>query len=552
MLKTTFLIGFAPASFMIVSNGHVFEFSTSCHQEKILWMKLLRANITSSQLNIDESSLTDKMERIVPISFYYKSGQPRFTLRTSKSQSSITLDTNAQDPSTAPIRRSRSITVQCSKSTDNIMFSAGYHSMSFGAKPCLNTTRRSSVDQIFRSRSLLKRMEVIESNYTIELLSNTSSLTESTVEHIENTSECPGTNVHNIKRISQTRLAQPHSIKVAIDQKFYDVCTQDYLSSRAWYARERSAGVTLRKRKSLPFIRTSPSNMSLNSTNMKRRTSDVGHPGRQNPLDKAVSEIPLDDYVAFQKSLVTQQRAETARRPSLTCLAIKNNWSRISGTTESKLDESTESNPPSPTEASNERGVAPWEQVDTKLPSSVPDVALYETYPSKTVPTTKGSMATAVKQTLEVDQVEPAVMNNVAKDTDDVQTGGRRISETLNVCKVSISANFGSASKATSVTKALVVLQPKRAVSAPLSPKSQRSTRKSHRSASLLVPKSVAPVKMSEIPNQVPNRSSLPPLLRRNVEISQPTSFAYSSTPPSTPRTSFFDSSKLRQMLWWK
>ncbi|CAO3693426.1 unnamed protein product [Umbelopsis ramanniana] len=527
--------GYSLSSFMLVSNGHMFEFSASCQQEKLLWIKALRSNILSSQLIIDEAIRTDGTGKSVPVSFYYKSSNPCFPLRTSKSQSSIALATNKEEPDSTPIRRSRSITVQCSKSIDNLIFAAGYHSMSFGAKPIINPGRRSSVDQIFRSRSILKRSEDIESNYTIELFSTTSSPTESTVEHQDaGTFSSLNTPSTTFKRISQPRLAQQYSIKNAIDQKFLDVCTPDYLSSRAWYTRERNAGVTLKKRKSLPFIRPSSSAMSLSAVNVKRRTSDVGHSGRRNSLDKIMKVTPLDDYLAFQKAIVSQ-RTEAARRPSLTSQAIRNSWSKGSGATENKVDAASirktraYSGITDGDEEEDEDVVAPWEQTKPAVAGSEESSTYYQAdLPKNAVSASERLVTSPSKQCLENIGISPGFVHNQERDLEITKSDGRRISQTLNFCK------------------------PKRAISAPpISPKTTRAQR-SQRSTSLLVPKSINPIPLSEVPHSTMKRASLPPPLGRTIEISQPTSFAYSSTPPSTPKSAFFDSFKLKQILWWK
>jgi hypothetical protein len=429
------------SSFMLVSNGHIFEFSASCLQEKQLWMKNLRSNIISSQLIIDEIIRTDGIGKSVPISFYYKSSHPCFPLRTSKSQSSIALDTNKEDPTSPAIRRSRSITVQCSKSIDSLLFSAGYHSMSFGAKPDIITTRRSSVDQIFRSRSLLKRSEDIESNYTIDLFSTTSSPTESTVEHQDNGTPMSLNSLSIVKRISQPRLAQQYAIKNGIDQRFIDVCTQDYLSSRAWYTRERSSGVTLIKRKSLPFIRPSSSAMSLSAANVKRRTSDVGHSGRNSTLDKSINVTPLDQYVSMQKSIASQ-RTEATRRPSLTSQAIRNNWSRLSGTNDIKVDGPSDQKTRTHSDIVNDDEdeddvVAPWEQTTTLMAGTDESHTYYQADTPKNAVSSNDKMApSSPKQGLGNIGMSSGFVHNQARDPESTKSEGRRFSQTLNFYKV--------------------------------------------------------------------------------------------------------------------
>jgi hypothetical protein len=548
------LKGLSLASFMLVSNGHMFEFSASCQQEKLLWMKSLRSNILSSQLTIDEAIRTDGIGKSVPVSFYYKSSNLCTPLRTSKSQSNVALAIKKEDPDSTPIRRSRSITVQCSKSIDNLIFAAGYHSMSFGAKPVINTGRRSSVDQIFRSRSILKRSDDIESNYTIELFSTTSSPTESTVEHQDAGAFMPLSTLPTLKRISQPRLTQQYSIKNAIDHKFLDVCTPDYLSSRAWYTRERKAGVTLKKRKSLPFIRPSSSAMSLSAVNVKRRTSDVGHSGRRNSLDKIMKVTPLDDYIAFQKSIVSQ-RTEAARRPSLTSQAIRNSWSKGSGTTRSKIDEASihktrvYSGVADCENEEDEDVVAPWEQTRPAVTESEEMGSYFQIdLPKNAVSASEKLVPSPSRQCLRNLGIVPGFVHNQERSIEITKSDGRRISQTLNFCKVRVVIIY----EEVEINLLTPVMQPKRAISAPpISPKTTRAQR-SQRSTSLLVPKSINHVPLSEVPHSTMKRASLPPPLGRTVEISQPTSFAYSSTPPSTPKSAFFDSFKLKQILWWK
>ncbi|KAM3581736.1 hypothetical protein VKS41_005897 [Umbelopsis sp. WA50703] len=442
----------------------------------------------------------------------------------------MAIDSNDDDPNSVPIRRSRSITVESNKSLDQLMFAAGYQPMTLGDKPGAITTRRSSVDHMFRSRSLLKRAETMESNYTIELLSTSSNPNDPTI-HQDSSQSYNNAEPTEIKRISQMRMAQQYSIKVAIDQRFNDVCTQDYLSSRAWNQREKITTVTLKKRKSLPFISSSSSTSSLTSINVRRRTSDVGHFGRRSSMDKQANEMPLEDYVEFQKSLMNQ-RAEASRRPSLTCQAIRNNWSRISGVMESKVDDLPENDIVLTTEAENDF-VAPWEKSKATEQENGTNYSISDNDGQrKLIEATLEKLDNSNSRTnMERHNVETKVILHQSELVyNPTKSEGRRISKTLQFCK------------------------PKRAISAPLASKPNRSPQRSQRSSSLLIPKSTAPVPLTEVPSSVArNRYSTPPPARRNVEISQPTSFAYSSTPPSTPKSAFFDySMKLKQILWWK
>ncbi|KAG2174924.1 hypothetical protein INT43_005986 [Umbelopsis isabellina] len=483
--------GCVPFSFMLTAKEHIFEFAASCEQEKQLWLKALSSNILLSQQSIDESSKIVKVGRFVPISFYFKSNQTCYALRPSKSHSNMTFDSKDDDASSAPIRRSRSITVESNKSLDQLMFAAGYQPMTLGDKPGAIAARRSSVDHMFRSRSLLKRADTMESNYTIELLSTSSPPNEPMMQQ-----EIPpdnGSESIEIKRISQMRMAQQYSIKIAIDQRFNDVCTQDYLSSRAWNQREKSTLVTLKKRKSLPFISTSNSTSSLASVNARRRTSDVGHIGRRGSMEKQVNEMPLEDYVAFQKSLVNQ-RSEASRRPSLTCQAIRNNWSRVSGAMETKVDDLADSDILLNDEIES-NSIAPWENSKVTQQENEADYSISNNHGQKSL----------IQATLE------KLDNSMAKPTVERCKVG-----TESISQFSELVYNPTKSESRRMSKTLQFCKPKRAISAPLASKSTRSLQRSQRSSSLLIPKATVPVPLTEVPRlAIRDRFSTPPPARR-------------------------------------
>ncbi|KAG2226624.1 hypothetical protein INT45_005110, partial [Circinella minor] len=78
----------------------------------------------------------------------------------------------------------------------------------------------------------------------------------------------PNTPTNMIGKMSmQIKSNHQNALRMAVDHKLHAVCTQDYLSSRAtWYLREReNSSVDLRKRKSMPFMRSSTSSFSIMS-----------------------------------------------------------------------------------------------------------------------------------------------------------------------------------------------------------------------------------------------------------------------------------------------
>jgi hypothetical protein len=137
------------------------------------------------------------------------------------------------------------------------------------------------------------------------------------------------------KMSSQFKSNHQHALRVTVDHKLRDVCTQEYLSSRAWHMRDRDASVSyspidinipnhpfsttttpttttsnndlIKKRKSTSFIRSSASSFSIIIPKRQQQQSEL--------KNKHPSEYELNSNVSSISS-VDPTATTTSRRPS--------------------------------------------------------------------------------------------------------------------------------------------------------------------------------------------------------------------------------------------
>ncbi|KAI8141884.1 hypothetical protein BJV82DRAFT_617870 [Fennellomyces sp. T-0311] len=240
-------------SFIVRCRKHTFAFNATCHQEKQLWIKHLSEAID----NIMNGQETVHMEElIVPslsgISAKKAAQQREPNVRLSRSFTNmLDMKLGSNCGTTPPIKLKRSVST--SVQLDDIITES--------PPPPAPLQKRYSADYPATRRKELLKARTNSENYMVSR-KRPGSL------DLLSTSNGP-TNV--IGKVSmQIRSNHQNALRMAVDHKLHAVCTQDYLSSRAtWYLRDV---VDLRKRKSMPFIRSSASSFSIMSP--ARRTSE--------------------------------------------------------------------------------------------------------------------------------------------------------------------------------------------------------------------------------------------------------------------------------------
>ncbi|KAI7875866.1 hypothetical protein K492DRAFT_210721 [Lichtheimia hyalospora FSU 10163] len=254
-------------AFVVRCKKHTFAFSATCHAEKQLWMRHLRNAIESSR-----EQEHDVVDLIVPSLSGIPDGkggasgveggggssqqEPTSGVRLSRSFTSM-LDLKSP---VAPIKRSVSTSIQLleqTKTTDDDLtplprttklkkrHSADYPTRRKDEHPPMIKTRNHSESYITTGRKRPGSMDMLSS-------SSSSSSSPSMIGKIKSNHQ--------------------NALRIAVDHKLHDVCTQDYLSTRF------NLNDSMRKRKSMPsFIRSSASSFSI----MSPTTTPMMYPHRR-------------------------------------------------------------------------------------------------------------------------------------------------------------------------------------------------------------------------------------------------------------------------------
>ncbi|OAD73634.1 hypothetical protein PHYBLDRAFT_145110 [Phycomyces blakesleeanus NRRL 1555(-)] len=315
---------------VLESDGHVFAFNASCFQEKQLWVKRIREAMmfTDNQGDAVPSDLREA-ENSLDFSFTESSLPPaQHTIRQSRSFTNM-LDfaTSINYPSS---QTSKSATTTTSTSTNGIR-----RSVSTGVQLCGETfkgkerhnTLTTSINIDTRTAALARsyfsagspasredsfrseRSQPASGSMTPELLESygTHHRRPSSIDLLMTSNNTTANMIG--KMSSQIKNNHKHTIRMAIDHKLRDVCTQDYLSSRAWHMRDKELLMlsqsqpqlqsqtsnygphgNYRKRKSTPFLRPPPSNGSLL---LARRASEAGL------ISRSLRNFEYDDQSNF-------------------------------------------------------------------------------------------------------------------------------------------------------------------------------------------------------------------------------------------------------------
>ncbi|KAI9482949.1 MAG: hypothetical protein EXX96DRAFT_478411 [Benjaminiella poitrasii] len=317
-------------SFIIRCKKHTFVFNATCSQEKQVWTRRLEEAIDTAKNEASNLISMSAQDFIVSSLPGITNKRPPQSIRLSRSFTNLldmTFSGNTESikeeiddaspyaqlarySSRKSLRRSISTTIQIG---DTIRFSAKHAtlptSISVTNPPLAkrasiySLTQRYSVDYTALlnrdnndRRMRLKPRNNSEMYIKPELIGL--GLNRRRPSSLDLFSSANGTSSMIGKMSLQLKNNHQNALRVTVDHKLRDVCTQEYLSSRAWYIRDRdqhnsspfhaptsiqnsnSTSLTgsashndlLKKRKSSSFIRTSASSFSVM---IPKRTSDT-------------------------------------------------------------------------------------------------------------------------------------------------------------------------------------------------------------------------------------------------------------------------------------
>lgn len=275
-------------SFVLRCKKHTFCFSASCAQEKILWVKKIQEAIISAKIEASDENLSAQ-DFII---------------------SSLPGITSKRSPQSIRLSRSFTNILDITLASGDLIDKRSHSDFSMNTLEKRNLKRSASTsiqfDDIIKlhtpvikaTTSLKKRYSVDYSKsksnsdlYTKHDTSFPSGLTATRKRPSSLDLLSAANNTTNMigKMSLQLKSNHQNALRLTVDHKLRDVCTQDYLSSRAWYIRDRDSSPTsyyqsptelsnssnftsvsrsnstdlLKKRKSTSFIRSSASSFSL-------------------------------------------------------------------------------------------------------------------------------------------------------------------------------------------------------------------------------------------------------------------------------------------------
>ncbi|KAG0187536.1 hypothetical protein DFQ28_006228 [Apophysomyces sp. BC1034] len=282
-------------AFVVRCKKHTFAFNATCSQEKQIWVQKLKQTIDSAKSKKHGFSGASNAENFIVSSLpgvatkiHHHHQQPYIRLSRSFTNlldmtiSGASPSSVISSPSKAALRRSMSI--------DNLtkdkgsMPSPSSPIPPAAAKPAVlpaPVKKHYSVDYVKSNKKDGLRKSRNNSETYLKPSADSIGQTRRRPNSLDllSTATATGSSGNMIGKMSfQFKSNHYHALRMAADHKLHDVCTQDYLSSRAWYMRDKDNSITspqvdLRKRKSAPFMRSSASSFSVISL---RRTSDAG------------------------------------------------------------------------------------------------------------------------------------------------------------------------------------------------------------------------------------------------------------------------------------
>lgn len=327
-------------AFVLRCKKHTFAFSASCWQEKQVWVKQLAEAIlvTKSETVSPNLSAHDFIVSSLP-GITTQRSPPTNPIRLSRSFTNI-LDMASGDTKANHLRRSVSTNLQFqeflqSKPTTALKkrYSADYSS----------TTKKQHVKPRNHSEMYIKPDLITSSGLARKRPSSLDLLSAA-----NNTTNMIG------KMSLQLKSNHQHALRLTVDHKLRDVCTQEYLESRAWQMRDHTTSSSLSystltptptptpsptdwtsstthsdglsKRKSTSFIRSSASSFSL----IPKRTVESSKA-------RYPSEYDFQSNTSSCSSSLDPTQLASSRRPSQSSQLLRK-MSQSRGISESPVD----------------------------------------------------------------------------------------------------------------------------------------------------------------------------------------------------------------------
>lgn len=320
-----FLLGQMEHSFVIRCKKHTFAFSASCSQEKQLWVKKIQEAILTAKIEASDENLSAQ-DYIVSSLPGITSKRSHQSIRLSRSftnildmtlagnLNSIGAETDRKEQTLSPperqlLRRSASTSIQFEDimkmnmqqpplpkgpissngvtlkkrySADYSTFANRRSESSFNLKPRNNSETYIMTDS-FRSKRRPSSLDLLSA--------------------ANNPSNMIG------KMSLQFKSNHQNALRVAVDHKLRDVCTQEYLASRAWHMRDRDQ---------MGYYQSADTMISSSNTMFNLGgSSSVGSSGNGNdPLKKRKSNSFIRSS-ASSFSMIIPKRSGESKQPNV-------------------------------------------------------------------------------------------------------------------------------------------------------------------------------------------------------------------------------------------
>lgn len=277
-------------SFIVRCKKHTFIFGATCGQEKQLWVKKIQEAIEGAKERPLENLILSSLSGVTP-------------------------------PKPSNLRLSRSFTQTLSdKSSDSLIRRSMSQAGLEDPVPC-HLVKRYSADYATRKKTELKPRNNSETYAKPDLFPGMPRRRPSSLDLLAE-------NMFG-KMSSQLKNNHQQALRLNVDHKLRDVCTQEYLSSRAWYMRytyspsQEGTVDGLKKKKSTSLIRHSVSNFSIiHRRNEAKPESDEGSQTETQGTESSLQQETFDcTFNLSPPSVVDSQSSVTTFKKKKKALA---------------------------------------------------------------------------------------------------------------------------------------------------------------------------------------------------------------------------------------
>lgn len=246
-------------SFVLRCKKHTFCFSASCAQEKQLWVKRIQEAIISAKIEASDENLSAQDFIISSLPGITSKRSPQ-SIRLSRSFTSI-LDITIAAGDLIDKRSHSDFSVRTMEKR-NLLRRSASTSIQFSdtIKLYPPVTSKSSTSSLKKTYSAdYSKSSRNNSDIYIKPESFGSGLNRKRPSSLDLLSAANNTSNMIGKMSLQLKSNHQNALRLTVDHKLRDVCTQDYLSSRAWYIRDRDSPAN-------SYYQSSPSDMSNTSS----------------------------------------------------------------------------------------------------------------------------------------------------------------------------------------------------------------------------------------------------------------------------------------------